>query len=140
MICIARVTMTVVLAALLTGCGTVSLPLYEARPAPADRVTWKPPAAANATVVIARDTGFTATALWVYVSIDGLPAAQLDPGEKVELPVSSGNRRLLFEARGTLNQTGKRPISQEVSVGPGEQAVLRVGFSETVDMAVWRER
>lgn len=130
----------VLLAGMLAGCaGSASLPLAEAKHAPAERVLWRPPAGEHATLLLVRDAGMAGSALWVYASVDGIPAAQLDPGEAAELRVSPGPHTVSAVGKGALNLEGNRPMSLDLLLPAGTRAVVRFGFSDRGQMSMWRD-
>lgn len=127
--------------AALTGCATTSLPIAELKNVSPDRIVWKEVVTEGAaTLIIARDSGFTGSAATAMVSIDGLAAAEIEAQELARLKVSPGRRTVSVWIRSPMGGVLLKPRSLEVTLTPNGTALLRVGFDDGArGFSVWQE-
>lgn len=137
----ARLAALVTLAA-LAGCSTTPLPLHELRDPPAERVRWVQPANATATVVVARDAGFTASATVVRVSVDGKPAGELLPAERLVLRVAPGPRTVTAMVTFMGGDVRRRPNEVTVTAAADAPVLVRMGFDggDAAGFWLWQDR
>ncbi|MFD2641868.1 hypothetical protein [Pseudomonas japonica] len=77
--------------AMLAGCATSPVPVSEATPAPADRVSgYQAPVQGGGTIIVTRDSGFIGGGCYATVFLNGQPVAKLDPKEKASFSVPAG--------------------------------------------------
>lgn len=88
-----KITATIALAALMTGCSTSPVSFDQAKPVPGGRVMayGQKPAGPYGTIQVSRDTGFVGGGCFVAIHIDGRPVARIDTGEAVSLFVPAGD-------------------------------------------------
>ena len=88
-----KITATIALAALVTGCSTSPISFDQAKPVPDSRVMayGQKPAGPYGTIQVSRDTGFVAGGCFVAIHVDGRPVARIDTGEAVSLFVPAGD-------------------------------------------------
>lgn len=88
-----RTTLIAMTLALVAGCATTPQPIDRAAAVPAERVFLRsamPPANGSAKAVFVRDTGFVGSGVSQHLYINGVKAASIDPGEKVEFALVAG--------------------------------------------------
>lgn len=80
----------------VSGCSTTAVQVRDAVPAPQTQIFLKNNLAAqgNARAVFVRDTGFIGSGVFQHIFVDGMKAASLNPGEKVELILVPGEHIL----------------------------------------------
>ena len=127
--------------AALVGCATTSLPIAELKNVPPDRIAWKESASEGAaTLLIARDSGFTGSAATAMVSIDGLAAAEIEAQELARLRASPGRRTVSVWIRAPMGAVLHKPRSLEVTLAPNGTVLLRIGFDDGArGFSVWQE-
>jgi hypothetical protein len=110
--------------AFITACGTSPTKLSEATLIPPERVLYPSSNPADKTGIlnIYRDGGFTGSALWVDVYIDGVHAAILSLSESVSLRVPIGKRKVASIWRPA------RSITREVEISEDNPITLRIGL------------
>lgn len=125
----------------LAGCASSSLPLSQLAPVPVERIQWKEAIPSSAgMLVIARDSGFSGSAAKVLVAIDGMAAADIRSGEVMRLQVEPGRRVITASAFAAVGGELRRPRSLEVTVRPGAETVVRIGFDEMGGgFSVWQD-
>ena len=130
-----------VAAVALSACSTTSLPLTQLEPVPVERVTWEQKPTAEAGILkIARDSGFTGHAARVMVTVDGKPAGEIRNRELLELRVDAGRVVITASAYAALGEEIRRPRSLEVTVKPGEETIVRIGFDEMMGgFSIWQD-
>ncbi|MDH4100384.1 MAG: hypothetical protein OEV28_07390 [Nitrospirota bacterium] len=78
----------------VSGCATATtpIPVKDAQYVPSDRVfrTEQGSQEDNAKALFVRDVGFTGGGVYLHLFIDGIKAASLNPGEKVEFVLPAG--------------------------------------------------
>ena len=87
-----RICLLLLLMSYINGCATAPISISEAKQTPPDRVLafQSPTSDKTATLTMIRDEGFLGGGCYYAVSIDGMLAARLDPGEIVMFYMEPG--------------------------------------------------
>jgi len=133
-------------ATLFSGCATTPVRSSDAQPVPADRLLAFQEKSEKATsrIVIARDVGFTGSACYLLVRINGKDAARIDVGETATFSVEPGE--LLLSV--VLDPLGKglcrasldpgRGTTREVFLKAGESKYFRLKLDQFGGMDIIR--
>ena len=106
-----KITATIALAALVTGCSTSPVSFDKAKPVPGSRVMayGQKPAGPYGTIQVSRDTGFVGGGCFVAIHVDGRPVARIDTGEAVSLFLPAGDHLVGLGADGKRRVVGRVP-------------------------------
>ena len=127
---------TALLVSLLLGCATTPVPTSSARNVPSARVL-------NAAllerkeglgqVVVKRDEGFSASACNSRVFANGIPVAEIAPGEKVVFYLPEGEQMLAAKATGIC--IGGL-VEAKASVSRSRPAVFRISYGSSGEFSI----
>lgn len=88
-----------------------------------------------AQVIVTRDTGYIGSKCSLTVSVDNVPAAELMPGERINLYVRPGVRVIAAEGNGGM--CGRGQVATETTAVVGEVRKLRIAINgETFELSV----
>lgn len=112
----------------VAGCATTPVPESAASAVPPDRL-YAPalarPVSGGGTITVRRDSGMLGAGCSARVWIDGQPAADLWPSERVAIHVEAGEH--IVSAQGNALCTGAL-LEVPANVKPGRESRLRIGY------------
>lgn len=114
--------------AALAGCSTTPVPDSAASAVPSDRLygpALARPVSGGGSITVRRDSGLLGGGCSVRVWINGQPAADLWPSERVAIPVGAGEH--IVSAQGNAICTGAL-LEVPAHVKPGREARFRIGY------------
>ena len=118
----------------LTACATTPISVEQASTVPASRILatqMLAPAPHTASLVIKRDSGFMGSACTMRIFVDGVPVADLDTAEKVEVFVPLGEHIVGVTSNGIC---GGGTAEAAVVVAPERQKILRIASGQSGDI------
>ena|SRR6266446_8255095 len=126
--------LVIVLTLTVVGCATRPVSVYEASPVSQSRVLaqqWLTSTRNTGSLIIKRDSGFMGAACTIRVFIDGMPAADLAPSEKVEFFLPLGEHILGASPNGIC---GGGTSEASVVIASERQKIFRIGSGQSSDI------
>ena len=118
---------------LLTGCSTTPIPSDQADPVPTSRLTafQAKPAGQYGTLIVTRDSGFTGSACYTILYIDGNKSAEVGPGETTKFYLPTGER--IIGANST-SMCGGGLKERSLVMNAGEVKKYRISIDTSMSM------
>ena len=118
----------------LAACATTPISVEQASVVPTSRILAAQMLARapyTGSLVIKRDSGFMGSACTIRVFVDGVPVADLDSAEKVEVFVSLGEHIVGVTSTGIC---GGGTAEAAVNIAPERQRILRIASGQSGDI------
>lgn len=123
-------------ALLMTGCATEPLNTHSARPVPQERIlasSFTKPQQGSGTLIVKRDPGFHGAACTHRLYIDGVPFADIDTSEKVQIFLAPGDHILGVKKNGICGG-GNAEVSFVLNAGQTRTYRTGVGTSSDITL------
>lgn len=121
----------------LAGCATAPIPGDQAIDVPASRVRtakWAGNGVGTGRVIVKRDKGFSGSACFIRLFVDGESVADMDTAERLVMHLPTGEHVLSASTVGSM--CGAVVVETMLNADSSRTKMLRVGFAGSMDLFI----